>query len=117
MRAVLRDLILSPDPRTLTGDPADFVFGARLLIGPADGPGEESFDLTVCSPQWLAERCSSGEPLNGLHHVIVGWNTYDERVLRSWLDARVHAVEAATWDGMASQLRLLGRWEFENYRP
>ena len=117
MRAVLRDLIFSPDPRTLPGDPAAFVFGVQLLIGPADEPGEESFELTVCSPEWLAEQCRSGQPVNGLHHVIVGWDTYDERVLRDWLEARVHAVEAATWDGLASRLRFLGGWEFENYRP
>lgn len=117
MRAVLRDLIFSPDPRTLPGDPAGFAFGVQLLIGPADGPGEESFELTVCSPEWLADQCRSGQPVNGLHHVIVGWDTYDERVLRGWLEARVHAVEAATWGGLASQLCFLGDWEFENYRP
>jgi hypothetical protein len=82
VRAMLRDLILSPDPRTLPGDPAGFVFGVQLFIGPADGPGEESFELTVCSPEWLAERCRSGEPVNGLRHVIVAWDTYDERILR-----------------------------------
>jgi hypothetical protein len=110
-------LLLSPDPRTLPGDAVSFVFGVQLLVGPADGPGEESFELTVCSPEWLAERCRSGGPVNGLHHVIVGWDTCDERVLRSWLEARVHAVEAATWAGVAGQLRFLGGWEFENYQP
>jgi hypothetical protein len=93
-----------------------FVFGAQLVVDPLDAPGQESFNLTVCSPEWLAERCLSGEPINGLHHVIVGWDTYDERVLRSWLEARVQAVEAATWDGIAGQLRFLGAWEFESYR-
>jgi hypothetical protein len=62
-------------------------------------------------------RCRSGEPVNGLHHVIAAWDTCDEPVLRDWLEARVHAVEAATWDDIASQLRLLGGWELENYRP
>jgi hypothetical protein len=94
-----------------------FAFGVQLLVGPADGPGEESFELTVCSPEWLAVRCRSGELVNGLHHVIVGWDSYDERVLRDWLEARVRAVEAATWDGIASELRFLGGWEFESYRP
>ncbi len=46
MRAVLCGLILSPDLRTLPGDPAGFVFGVHLLVDPADGPGEESFELT-----------------------------------------------------------------------
>jgi hypothetical protein len=55
--------------------------------------------------------------VNGLHLIIVGWDTYDERVLLNWLEARVRAAEAATWDGIASQLALLGGWEFENYRP
>ena len=53
---MLRNLILSPGPRTLPGDPAGFVSGVQLLAGPADGPGEESFELTVCSPEWLAVR-------------------------------------------------------------
>jgi hypothetical protein len=117
MRAVLRDLTLSPDPRTLPDDPASFVFGVQPMVGPADGPGKESFDLTVCSPEWLADQCMSGEPVNGLHHVIVGWDTYDERVLRRWIEARVHAVEADTWVGIAGQLRFLGGWEFDGYRP
>jgi hypothetical protein len=65
----------------------------------------ESFELTVCSPEWLAVRCRSGEPVSGLHHVIVGWDTYDERRLQDWVEARVRAVEAATWDGIASRLR------------
>lgn len=76
VRTALRNLILSPDPRTLPGDPAAFVFG-----------------------------------------VIVGQDAYDERVLRDWLESRVHAVETTTWDGIAGQLRLLGDWEFESYRP
>ena len=106
-----------PTPRTLPGDAAAFAFGVQLLAGPADGPGEEGFELTVCSPEWLAERCRSGEPVNSLHHIIVGWGTYDERVLRGWLEARIHAVQAATWDGIARQLCFLGAWELESYRP
>jgi len=116
MRAVLRHVILSPDPRTLPADPATFMFGAQLLVGPADSAGEESFGLTICSPEWLAEQCGSGQPVNGLHHVIVGWETYDERELRRWFEAVVHAVEAETWSGIVGQLRFLGGWEFDDYQ-
>jgi hypothetical protein len=45
--------------------------------------------------------------VSGLHHVVVGWD----------IEARVRAVVAATWDGLANQLRFLGGWEFENYQP
>jgi hypothetical protein len=117
MRAVLRDIIFSPNPRTLPGDPANFAFGVQLLVGPADGPGEESFLLTVCSPEWLAARCGGGELVNGLHHVIVSSGAYDERMLREWLRRRVASAEAASWQGVTAQLSLLGEWEFEDYRP
>jgi hypothetical protein len=54
---------------------------------------------------------------DGARIAIVGWDTYDEQVLRDWLKACVHAAGAASWDGIASQIRLLGGWEFESYRP
>ena len=116
VRAELREIAFDPDPRALPGDAASFAFGARLMVGPQDGPGEESFDLTVCSPQWLAERCRGGAPVDGLHHVIIACESFDERVLRRWLKDRVHAVEAPTWQGVASRLCRLGWWEFERYR-
>src|SRR6266436_7192437 len=116
VRAILRQIAFDPDPRTLPDDAASFEFGARLMVGPRDGPGEESFGLTVCSPEWLAERCRDGVPVDGLHHVIVDWESFDERVLRRWLEDRVHAVEAATWQGIANRLCRLGWWEFEGYQ-
>ena len=57
MRAALKYLIFDPEPTTLPAEPASFSFWLRLIVGPKDGPGEESFDLTVCSPEWLAVRC------------------------------------------------------------
>ncbi len=116
VRAILRQIAFDPDPRTLPDDAASFEFGARLMVGPRDGPGEESFDLTVCSPEWLAECCRDCVPVDGLHHVIVDWESFDERVLRRWLEDRVHAVEAATWQGIANRLCRLGWWEFEGYQ-
>jgi hypothetical protein len=55
MRAELKSLDLDPDPSTLPDDPAEFSFLARMIVGPPGTPGEESFDVTVCSPEWLAE--------------------------------------------------------------
>ena len=57
MRAVLKSLVIEPDPSTLSGDPAEFSLLARMIVGPPGAPGEESFDVTLCTPEWLAKRC------------------------------------------------------------
>jgi hypothetical protein len=92
------------------------MFSARLIVGPSDGPGEESFDLTVCSPEWLAEQCRTLGIVDGLHHVVVDMASFDQRVLRAWLEARVSAVEADGWSTLAERLGRLGSWEFEGYQ-
>lgn len=43
MRGALKSLDLGPDPATLPDDAAAFALLARMYVGPADGPGEESF--------------------------------------------------------------------------
>ncbi len=89
MRATLRSLDLDPDPATLSADPAEFALLARLYVGPSDGPGEESFDITVCTPEWLSERCrAQGGIYNPRHHLVVRLETFDKRALHAWLDAR-----------------------------
>lgn len=87
----------------------------RLLIGPDAGPGEESFDLTVCSPEWLAERCRYEGIVDGRHHAILNMDSFDERSLRRWLERRVSSVEAATWPEVAERLERLGYWKFKDY--
>jgi len=117
MRATLRSLSFDPEPSTLPADEAAFVFNARLIVGPADGPGEESFDVTVCSPSWLAQRGRTEGIIDGLHHVVVAVASFDQRVLHTWFEARVNAVEGGDWATVAGQLGRLGSWEFEGYRP
>ncbi len=58
MRAEIRS-ISSSDVEDLDNfRPSDDVFSVpiRLQIGPAGAPGEESFDLTVCSVLWLDQQ-------------------------------------------------------------
>lgn len=51
------DLDPDPDPATLSGDPAEFSFQVRMIVGLPDSPSEESFDIIVCTPEWLARAC------------------------------------------------------------
>ena len=57
MRAQLRSLDLEPDPATRSGDPSEFAVRARMIVGQPDTPGEESFDITVCTREWLVGQC------------------------------------------------------------
>ena len=118
MRAQLKFLALEPDPASLPSDPAEFVLLARMIVGPQDAPGEESFDVVVCTPEWLAAQCRAhGGLYDPRHHLVVTLDTFDKRALRTWLDARVRAVEAATWGEIGERLGRLALWEFEDYTP
>jgi hypothetical protein len=118
VRAELKSLDFDPDPATLSGDPAEFSFVAHLIVGPANGSGEESFEITVCTPQWLAQACNRvGGIYNPRHHLVVTLEDFDKRALRAWLAARVREVEADTWGQIGNRLSRLGYWEFEDYRP
>ena len=118
MRAQLKFLELEPEPSSLPGDPAAFSLLARMIVGPPDAPGEESFDVTVCTPEWLAARCrAQGGLYDPRHHLVVTLDTFDKETLRAWLEARVRAVEAPTWGEVGGRLGRLGYWEFEDYTP
>jgi hypothetical protein len=117
MRAQLKSLDLDPDPATLPGDAAEFVLRARMLVGPADGPGEESFDVTVCSPEWLAQVCRKvGGIYNPRYHLVVDFEVFDKRALHAWLAARVQEVQADRWAEVGERLSRLAYWEFEDSR-
>jgi hypothetical protein len=117
VRAELKHLRFDPDPATLPAEPKSFSFVARLLAGPADSAGEESFDVVICSPQWLAARCREVGLYDARHHLVVNVDQFDRRQLHTWLETRVSSVQAETWREIAERLGRLGSWEFEDYRP
>ena len=88
MRAVVRSVYLDPDPRGLPADPSEFLLLARLFVGPSDGPGEESFDVEVCTPEWLARRCAAEGYVDGRHTVVMTLDASTEDGLRSFLTRR-----------------------------
>src|SRR5262249_21316258 len=114
MRAVLRRLH-SPDVHDLAGfkppDSDNFGFLLQILAGPESGPGEESFDVFVCSPRWLIKNHSSEEIIVGRHILIMF--RYDYERLQRFIEKKIEAATGSTWQDVATQLARLGRWEFE----
>ena len=74
MEAVLKGLYSSDIADIEKYQPAEednFGFVLRALVGPMGQPGEESFDITVCTPKWLAKRYGPSDTVIGLHKLIV----------------------------------------------
>lgn len=118
MRAVIKGMYFDPEPATLPADPAHFNLLVQLMIGPSDGPGVESFQVTVCTPEWLAVRCREVDGIyDPRHHLVVNLESFDKRKLRQWFESRVQKVEAPDWHGVGERLSRIGYWEFEDYRP
>jgi hypothetical protein len=118
MEAVLKGLYSSDiaDVESYQPEKEDnFGFVLRAVVGPMGEPGEESFDITICTPKWLAERYGTAEIVLGLHKVIVF--RYDYSRLRRFIEKYLMRCSGNTWAEIAKKVSLLGQWEFENYRP
>lgn len=115
MRAAVRH-IGGDDFRDLSSwqpESAEWSLLVRILAGPADGPGEESFDITVCSVEWLASLVRRHGLVDGRHHLIL--DRFDWPTLKSYIERRVHQCTGDDWDEVSAKLARLGLWEFEDY--
>jgi hypothetical protein len=107
----------SPDVDLHTYAPtkaADVGILVQIMVGPAEGPGEESFDVVVCTPRWLERRVREEGPLLGRHHVVM--EEYDAARMRIFLTEEIESLEAPTWPELASKIGRIGKWEFEDYQ-
>jgi Immunity protein 8 len=117
MRAELRRLH-SPDIDDLASyAPSQGTFGflLQVMAGPQGGEGEESFDVLVCTLEWLKQNRSRTDLIIGRHYLIVF--EYDYERLRSFIDGYCSQCSGETWQKVAERLGRLGKWEFEDYKP
>jgi hypothetical protein len=99
----------------LPSDPESFCVSVRAMVGPEAGKGEESFDINVCTPKWLAEVCRAKGFIVGRHYLIV--DQYDVVYLRRLITKLVQECEGDSWRDVAEKVGRLGFWEFEDYKP
>lgn len=117
MKARIRS-ISSPDidiQGYVSGDSQNDGFLLTVYAGPGDGPGEESFDVLVCTPAWLGALVRRDGPQVGRHRLIV--EPMDIEVAIGFLRRTFESVEGATWREVAEKLARIGHWEFEDYQP
>jgi hypothetical protein len=118
MRAEIKDM-WSPDVDDLEAyQPEDsdcFGLALDLMIGPHELDGMESFQLTLCTPQWLIGKYSRDDVIIGRHFLIVFEYNYDRIVHR--IRSYVEHCTGDTWHEVAEKVARLGLWEFEDYVP
>lgn len=118
MKAVIK-AIISPDIEDLRAyAPADhenFSLFLQLIVGTDDGEGGESFNVVVCTPDWIKQNLRKDEILVGRNHLIVREYDYD-RIVRRIEKFLLHCT-GNTWQDIAGKISRLGQWEFEDYNP
>jgi hypothetical protein len=118
MHAALRRICTIDGDDAATFQPAQpnrFAVVLRLFVGPSSGDGEESFDLTVCTPSWLDAECERDGFILGRHHLVVP--SYNFEFIRRTLIKLVECYGGATWQEVADKVGRIGYWEFEDYEP
>jgi hypothetical protein len=117
VKAVLKGLH-SPDARDLDTfsppDPKCFRLLLQAMFGSNDAPGEESFDILVCTPAWLALEVERKGKVSGRHYLIV--REFNLSMIKSFLTDLARDSVGQTWEEVAEKLSRVGKWEFEDYQ-
>jgi hypothetical protein len=92
----------------------NFGFLARLIVGEEKLGGEESFDVMICTPQWLISNHSTSDIIVGRHYLIVFEYNYER--IYSKLKSLIEEIELGSWDEIGLVVGRIGKWEFEDYQ-
>lgn len=117
MKAILK-YIHSPDVVDLPGFIPErknsFSMLLQLMVGPVNGAGEESFDVILCTPQWLTENHSILDIIVGRHYLIVF--EYNYSGIYKQLEELVEGIDGENWNDIGMKVGRIGKWEFEDYQ-
>lgn len=115
MKAELKG-IYSPDA-DLTDSSAELsadILLVQLMIGPENAPGEESFDVIVCTPEGQARAGDSHGTEPNEYTVVL--DRIDIALVRRYVNDFLRDLERPTWEELATEISRIGKWEFQDYR-
>jgi hypothetical protein len=84
------------------------------MIGPQGTQEAESFDIVVCTPDWLRSNME-GAILSGRNYLFL--KQYDYEVVARYLREFSSSCQGRTWHEVAEKVSRVGKWEFEDYVP
>jgi len=94
-------------------DGQSFNISITAFIGPADGPGEEMFQFTVCTAEWM----HANPPPKGFQFMrsTILLSRWDYSTLERALTDLCAHTSADDWPTLAMRLSRYGHWEYEDY--
>jgi len=106
--------IHSPDlePPNLPQDPSDCEILFRMLIGPKDGEGEETFNFTVVTAARFAKGSEARWGRGKLIVAAFDWSAVAEAVAKL-----LAQCARPTWGEVVAELNKELLWEFDGYKP
>lgn len=109
MRAIVR-AIDSPDLGNVDPETTPLLF--EVYVGPDGGPGEEQFQVLVCTPQALSHLIDKDGFVIGRHFLFV--DQVDEATVSAYLRRRIENISGDDWAEVAQKVGRIGLWEFED---
>ncbi len=91
----------------------DFGFLLQIFVGVEDEPGEECFDVFICTPKWIEQNYAKQTILIGLHTIIVQEYNY-ERIIKAIEE--LFCIKGETWDNISCDLSYYGLSDIDNKR-
>jgi hypothetical protein len=101
------------DLRSWKPESEEFAILLQVMVAPEGTAGEESFDVTLCSPEWVAARAAEARILAGRDLLIISEYNYDQ--ISKYISNYISSCEGEDWQEIAHKLSQLGRWEFDEY--
>jgi hypothetical protein len=95
-------------------DPANTLQLAEVYVGALGEPGEEQYQVTVCTPAALADLLAKQPFVIGRHWLFVA--EFSAPAVEATLRKLIGNVEAPSRAELAEKVGRFGLWEFEGYR-
>ena len=119
MRAILKEIysleLTHPLEEFWPNDESNFGISVRLMIGVEGEAESESFDILVCTPDWIKCQYSEDKCVWGRHMLIV--LEYDFNLIKREIEHYIESCTGVNWQLIAQKLSRMGAWEFEDYKP
>ena len=93
----------------------DFGIWLELEIGEQGGKSADIFQLFVCTPGWLRKKILDDGPV--WQHGIMILDGPDLSNIVGHVNKALARLGDAEWNVTVKKLRLLAKWEFEDYQP